>query len=177
MHYFADVDEVWDALPAERREVVEAVREVLGRVAAPYAPPEATSTTYDADGATVDLKIRHAEDGTGLAVLASDRRVVLHWPGGMLAAPAWSTELAETLEAMLTGGNVLRGWLKGGKVVRAQAEVWLPGRVRRRLALVEAPGGRAKAMRWLPGQGRRMDATLSFLRTPALAPTAPEDVT
>jgi hypothetical protein len=173
--YFGDIDEVWDELSAAHRAATRQVRAVLARLDLPFARPDDATTTYDSTNEAVHLKIRHRTDDTVVAVLLFADRAALHWPGGYLTKPSWDRELADTLEAMLGGTNVIRTWTHTGKVVAVDTEVWLPGRLRRALPRLDAPGLRARILRRLPWQARRTDATLSYARRPALAPPAERD--
>jgi hypothetical protein len=173
--YFSDVDEVWDELSDAQRAVVQAVRTILSELDLRFARPSGSTTTYDQTNAAIHLKIRHAADDAVVAILVNADRVALHWPGGTIARPTWDQHLTDALEAMLTGCNVIRSWLHGRKVVAVDSEIWMPGRVRRALPRMEAPGARALALRRLPWPARRLDATLSFAREPALAPPAARD--
>jgi hypothetical protein len=173
--YFADVDEVWHELSETQRAPVQAVRTILSQLDLPFARPGDSTTTYDQTNAAIHLKIRHVADRAVVAILVDPDRVALHWPGGTIARPAWDSQLADALEAMLTGCNVIRSWLHGGKVVAVDSEIWLPGRLRRALPRMQAPGLLALALRRLPWPARRLDATLSFAREPALAPPAERD--
>jgi hypothetical protein len=173
--YFADVDEVWDELSDAQRAVVQAVRVILSQLDLRFARPGGSTTTYDQTNTAIHLKIRHATDDTVVAILVNGDRIALHWPGGTIARPSWDQHLADVLEAMLTGHNVIRSWLHGRKVVAVDSEIWMPGRVRRALPRMKAPGVWALVLRRLPWPARRLDATLSFAREPALAPPAERD--
>jgi hypothetical protein len=173
--YFADAEKVWDELSDAQRAVIQAVRTMLGRLDLRFARPRDSATTYDETNTDIHLKVRHAADDTLVAILVDADRVALHWPGGTIARATWDQQLVDVLEAMLTGHNVIRSWLHGQKVVAVDTEIWMPGRVRRALPGLKAPGALAFALRRLPWPARRMDATLSYAREPALAPTEPRD--
>jgi hypothetical protein len=173
--YFADVDEVWSELSPAQHDVVHNVRAILTRLDLRFARPDDATTTYDQAGGLIHLKIKHGADDAVVAVLAGPEGVVVIWPGGTVRRTDWDPHQADVLEAMLTGGNVIRSWLHGSKVVTADTEFWLPGRLRRTLPRFVAPGARAAVLRRLPWTPRRVDATLSFSRKPALAPPAKRD--
>jgi hypothetical protein len=157
------------------RATIGDVRAVLTRLDLPFAQPGDATTTYDQAAAAVHLKIRHSADTAVVAVLLFADGVSLHWPGGHLTKPAWDRALADSLQAMLGGTNVIRTWTHAGKVVTVDTDVWLPDRLRRTLPRLDAPGARARILRHLPWQARRTDATLSFARRSALAPPSERD--
>jgi hypothetical protein len=173
--YFGDIDEVWDELSAAHRDAIGEVRAVLARLDLPFARPGDATTTYDPTDQMVHLKIRHNIDNAVVAVLLFADRVALHWPGGCLTKPDWDNELADVLEAMLGGTNVIRTWRHCRKVIFVDTEVWLPNRLRRVLPRLNALGLRAWILRRLPWHPRRIDRTLSYARAPALAPPAERD--
>lgn len=173
---FSDVDEVWDVLPDPHHDVIASVRAILERLGLPFVQPQDTSTSYDAEGVAINLHIRHACDGTLMAVCINPQRVTLHWPPGSLAVPELDQSMAEALESLLTGHNVIHGMRRAGTTTGAVTEVWLPGRLRRVLPRHDAPGLRAAALRRLPWRDSLTHATLSFARDTALAPAERRDI-
>lgn len=61
-----------------------------------------------------------------VALLVFADGISLHWPGGVLRAPAWDEAVGDTLEALLTGHNLIRGWRHAGTTTMVATEGWLP---------------------------------------------------
>jgi hypothetical protein len=174
--FFADADEIWERLPDRQRHVITQMREMLARLDLPYARPEGTRTTIDEDDHTVWLQIKHTSDSVKLAVMVLDDEVVLHWPGGRYSRSDWDSALADALQALLTGRNVVHMQRHFRTVVAVDTQVWLDGKVRRWLPPLLRAGRRRRLLRRLPWEAHRVDSTISFMRPNALAAAADDDL-